>query len=115
MGRRQFPPQAAELANVDHSAHGVHHAAGPEEQEGLEKCVREQVEHAGGHAELAAGAQGQEHVAELADGRVGQDPLQVGLRQGDQRGQQGREAADRGNRFLGVGAAAYSGVQRATR
>ena len=48
-----------------------------------------------------ARAQGEEHVAELADRRIGQDPLQIGLRQGDQRGQQGREAADRGHHVPG--------------
>ena len=61
---RQPAPQAAEPADVDHSAHGVHHAAGAEEQQGLEKGVRQQVEHAGRHAQQRARAQRQEHVAE---------------------------------------------------
>ena len=89
MGYRHLPPQPAELADVDHAAHGVHHAAGAEEQEGLEKRVRNEVEHARGHAGLAARAQRQEHVSELTDGRIGQNPLQIGLRQGDQRGKAG--------------------------
>ena len=40
-------------------------------------------------------AQAEEHVAELADGGIGQHALEIGLRERDQRGQQGREAADR--------------------
>ena len=56
-------------------AHGVHHAARPQEQQGLEERVREQVEHAGGNAHQRAGAQPKEHVAELADRRIGQDAL----------------------------------------
>ena len=37
-------PQAAEVAHVDDAAHGVHHAAGRKEQQGLEERVREDVE-----------------------------------------------------------------------
>ena len=63
MRYRQTTAQAAELADVDHSAHGVHHAAGGEEQQCLEKCVRNQVEHAGRDADKRARAHGHEHVA----------------------------------------------------
>ena len=113
-------PQAAEAPHVDDVAHRVHHAAGAEEQQGLEEGVREQVEHRRDHGHAAsrrvAGAQRQEHVAELADRRVGQHALEVGLRQGDQRGEQGGEAADAGDHELGRrGDATNSGVQRATR
>ena len=87
MRRRQAVAKAADAAEVDHAAHRVHDAAGPEEQQGLEKGVRHQVEHAGGDAQKRPRPHGQEHVAELADRRVGEDPLQVGLRQGDQRRQ----------------------------
>ena len=38
-------PQPAEPAHVDYAAHGVHHAAGGEEQQGLEERVGEQVKH----------------------------------------------------------------------
>ena len=44
-GVGQPVPQAAEPPHVDHVAHRVHHAAGGEEQQGLEERVREQVEH----------------------------------------------------------------------
>ena len=81
----------------------VHHAAGPEKQQRLEERVREQVKHAGGDARQRARPQPQKHVAQLADRRVGQDAFQVGLRQRNQRGQQGREPADAGHDELGVG------------
>ena len=42
---RQHLAQPAEAAHVDDVAHGVHHAAGREEQQRLEEGVREQVEH----------------------------------------------------------------------
>ena len=58
VGNRHAAPQAAEVANVDHPAHGVHHAAGAEEQQGLEKGMGEQMEHAGRHADQRARAQG---------------------------------------------------------
>ena len=77
--------QAAEAAHVDHVAHRVHHAAGAQEQQRLEERVREQVEHAGDDAQQRAGAQAQEHVAQLADRGIGQHALQIGLREGDQR------------------------------
>ncbi len=62
-----------------------------------------------------AGAQAEEHVAELADRRIGQHALQVVLRQRDQAGQQRREAADAPRpTSCASGEAMNSGVQRAT-
>ena len=61
------------------------------------------------------GAQRDEHIAEMADRRVGQDAFQVGLRDGDDAAQQGGDAAHRWPRCTGAsGDAANSGVQRAT-
>ena len=97
-GVRHPVPQAAEPPHVDHAPHRVHHAARGEEQQRLEEGVREQVEHRRDDRELRhvadARPQGHEHVAELADGRIRQHPLQVGLRQGDRRREQRRQAAD---------------------
>ena len=44
----------------------------------------------------------EEHVAQLADRRIGQHAFQIGLRQGDDAGHQGRERADRGHDVLGT-------------
>ena len=88
------PPQAAEAADVDHAAHRVHHAPRGEKQQRLEKRMRDQVEYAGRHAQDRAGAQRQKHIAQMTDRRVGEDPLQVGLRHGNDRAQQGGQPAD---------------------
>ena len=91
--------QAAEPPHVDHVAHRVHDAAGGEEQEGLEERVGEQVKHGRHDRELGdvahARPERHEHVAELADRRIGQHALQVGLRDGDRRRQEGGRAAGR--------------------
>ena len=108
MRHRQHLAQAAEAAHVDDVAHGVHDAAGREEQERLEKGVGEQVEHArddgvrAGRRRADGAAEAEEHVAELAQRGIGQHALEVVLRQGDQGGEQGREAADAGDDELGV-------------
>ena len=51
-GVGQAVAQAAEPPHVDHVAHRVHDAAGREEQQCLEECVCEQVEHARHDREL---------------------------------------------------------------
>ena len=93
----------------------VDHRAGAEEQQRLEEGVGDQVED-GRH--VGADAQRGDHVAELADGRVGQHALDVVLRHGDGRGEQRRERADEGHHAelrAVLGTAAKSGNMRATR
>ena len=53
-----------------------------EKQEGFERAVGQEMVHAGG---IGAETAGHDHVAELADCRVGHDSLDVGLGQGDGR------------------------------
>ncbi len=72
--------KAAHAPHVLLAAHRVHHAAGAQKEQSLEKGMRHQVEDSG--AERAHTAS-QKHVAQLADGRVGEHLLDVGLDQGD--------------------------------
>ena len=69
---------------------GVDHRARGEEEERLEERVGEEVEHPH-HRE--SGSDGEDHVAELGDRRVGDDPFDVGVHQGHRRGEEGGEAA----------------------
>ena len=73
---------------------GVDDGARGEEEERLEERVGGQVEH--GRVRAAA-ADGHDHVAELRKGGVGEDALDVVLLDGDQRGEDGGEAADEGD------------------
>ena len=81
--------EAAHAANVLLLVAAVNHRARAEEEQRLEECVRDQVEHADGDA---AQAEAGHHVAELRNGGVGEDALDVVLRDGDERGK------DRGGR-----------------
>ena len=86
-----FLTAGAELAEVNLAGHSVHHGAGGQEQQGLEPRVGEDVVDA---AEGGADAEAHHHVAEGADGRVGEHPLVVELPARDRRADEGGEAAD---------------------
>ena len=89
----------------------VDHRAGAEEQQRLEEGVGEQVEH---RRRIGADARGQEHVAELRAGRIGDHPLDVVLRQADRGGEQGRDRADVGDESARTGAYSNIGDSRQT-
>ena len=65
--------------------------AGGEEQQRLEEGVRHEVEDGG---RPGANPEREEHVADLADRRVGEDALQIGLIERAEAGQQQRQRAD---------------------
>ena len=88
----------AEVAHVAHvllAAHGVNHRTRTEEQQRLEKRVREHVEDSGGKC---SDAERKEHVAKLRDGGIGEYALDVVLHEangcGEDRGQ-GTDDRDR--------------------
>ena len=56
--------------------------------------MREQMEDRCGKAEQRAGAEARKHVAELADGRIGEHPLEIILYGADECGDQGCRGAD---------------------
>ncbi len=71
-GDLHAPVQAAHLLHVYLAVQGVHHASRTQEHERLEEGVGHQVEDPGGKGPDSGG---QEHVAELADGGVGENTL----------------------------------------
>ena len=71
-------PQPAVPPHVDLVIHAVHDRAGAEEHVGLEETVRDQVQDRDRIAGRADAGR-QEHIADLADGGVGQDLLDVVL------------------------------------
>ena len=93
-GDRHLAGQATEVPHVDVVVHAVHHRTGAEEQAGLEEAVGHQV-HDAQRVHAWPQADGQEHVADLRDRRVGQDFLDVVLgATGDTADQQGDRADD---------------------
>ncbi len=87
-------PQAAVIAHVLFVVHRVDHAACAKEQQRLEEGVGEQVEH---RRAIGADARGEEHVAQLRTGRIGDHALDVPLRRADRRGEEAGRRADEGD------------------
>ena len=88
------------LAEAAHDAHvllageGVDDGAGGEEEQRLEEGVGHEVEDGGG---VGGDSAGEEHVAELRDGGVGEDALDVVLHHADGGGEEGGGGADDGD------------------
>ena len=71
----------------------------------------EYVEDTGGEC---ADSEGEEHVSELRDGRIGEHALDVVLHQADGRGEDGRRAPIIATVFMAVGARTKKAFERAT-
>ncbi len=93
-GDRDLLPQRAVEAHVLLVMHGVDHRAGAEEEQGLEEGVGEEVEH---RRAIGADSGGEEHVAQLRAGRIGDHPLDVVLNRPDGGGEDGGRSADHGD------------------
>ena len=78
----------------------VNHRSGAEKKQRLKKSVRHQVENCRGPG---ADAQGEKHVTDLADGRIGQNAFDVALGHGRKRRHQHGDRANHRHRVDGDG------------
>jgi hypothetical protein len=91
---RDFGAEATHEAHVLLVREGVDDGAGGEEEQRFEEGMGDEVEDACGVRRDSAG---EEHVAELRDGGVGEDALDVGLDDSDGRREERRSDADEGD------------------
>ncbi len=77
----------------------MHHTPGSQKQEALEEGMRVQVEHSG---RIGSDTASDKHVSDLRDCRVGQNPLDVVLREGHGGGIDSRDSTNDGDN-LGSG------------
>ena len=76
----------------------VNDTAGPEEQQGFEEGMGQQVEqrgHVGPHPN------GGHHITELGDGRIGQDPFDIPLGYRDCGREESGKSPDKGHELQG--------------
>ena len=79
---------------------GEDDGTGAQEEQSLEPCVGEEVEHG---CLPGQKSQGHDHIAELGEGGVGQDAFDVILLGGHEGGDDGRNGSDAGNDIAGQG------------
>jgi hypothetical protein len=86
--------QAAHFAHILLAAQCVDDRARAQEEQGFEIGVSYQMQHPGA---VVLRPLGHKHVAKLADGRIGQDALNIKLHNGDGGREDGGQAAQYGN------------------
>jgi hypothetical protein len=97
-GKGHVAAEAAHAADILLAPAAVDNGACAEEEEGLEECVGDEVEHAD---RRAADAEAEHHVAELRDGGVSEDALDVPLRDGDGGAEESGDGSDPGDDLEG--------------
>ena len=105
-GKRHESAQTAHVADVLLAIAAVDDGACAEEEQCLEEGMRDEMEHAHGNA---ADAEAHHHVAELRDGGVGEDALDIELRDGDKRAEESGESSDPGDDLQRDGGCEYIG------
>ena len=83
--------QPSHLSHIQFSAQGVHHAPRPKEEKSFEEGMGHEVEDP---CAESPHAHTQEHISQLADGRIGQDFLDIVLAESDGGGIDGRGNTD---------------------
>src|SRR6516162_3119463 len=106
-GGRDGIPQAAHFAQILFAGECVNHAAGTEEEQSLEEGVRHEMKNA---CCKGADSKGEKHVAELADGGIGEDLLDVGLSKSHSGGEDSGEGSDDGDDVHRNGSKLIDGV-----
>ena len=96
---RKWPARPAHLPDILLAGHRVNDGAGAEKQQGLEKGMGKEMQHADA---VSAHPHGDKHVAELRAGRIGDDPLDVILHHGHCSGEERRDRANNRNDRLRV-------------
>src|SRR6266436_1343795 len=93
-GNRQPPPQSTHLTHVLLAAKCVNDRTRAQEQQGFEVSVGRQVKNT---PAIVMHTFTHKHVAKLADRRIGQDALNVKLKDGDGGGEEGRDTTNDAN------------------
>ena len=94
IGPRQIFFEPAHLAHVLFAGQGMDDASRRKEEKALEEGVGVEMKDAG---RVGADAAADEHISELRDGRIGEDPLDVVLGEGHGRGKDRGQRADEGD------------------
>ena len=92
--------QAAHVFDILFVVHAEDDRTAAEKEQGLEKGMGEQVENTG---RVGSDPAGDEHVGQLTDGGIGDNPFDIGLDQGNGGGKQTGHCTENGDHVQGKG------------